>query len=61
MIIIEVKDDETIDRALTRYKRKHRKIKIGNELRDRKFFTKKSVKRRHEIKDAQYRSEKYSM
>ena len=29
MIIIEVKDEESIDRALKRYKRKHRNVKLG--------------------------------
>ena len=60
MIIIERKPDETIDRVLKRYKRKHRNIKLRNELQKRRFFTKKSVKRRHEILDAEYRHKKFS-
>lgn len=59
MLIIDVKDSESIDRALKRYKRKHRKIGLMKELRNRKFFTKKSVQRRNEILDATYRQEKY--
>ncbi len=59
MLIIDVKDTESIDRALKRYKRKHRRIGLMKELRNRKFFTKKSVKRRHEILDAAYRHEHY--
>ncbi len=54
MIIITVKEGENIDRALKRYKRKHRNVKVMNNLRDNKHFTKKSVKRRREIQKAQY-------
>lgn len=59
MIIINVKDNETIDRALKRYKRKHRNIGLMKELRQRKHFTKKSVRRRNEILDAVYRLKKF--
>lgn len=59
MIIIDVKDGEDINRALKRYKRKHRNIGVIKELRRRKHFTKKSVERRHEILDAKYRKENY--
>lgn len=59
MIIIDVKDTESIDRALKRYKRKHRRIGLMKELRNRKYYTKKSVERRNEILDAKYRLEKY--
>ena len=55
MLIIEVKDNENIDRALKRYKRKYRKTKVREELRRRQYFTKPSVSRRTEILDAIYR------
>ncbi|TCP23309.1 SSU ribosomal protein S21P [Tenacibaculum skagerrakense] len=55
MLIIKVKDGENIDRALKRYRRKFRDIKLMRELRDRREFTKESVRRRAEIKKAQYR------
>ena len=58
MLIIEVKKDESIDRALKRYKRKHRNVKLRDELRKRQYFTKPSVRRRHEILDAIYRQSK---
>ena len=54
MIIIEVKEGESIDRALKRYKRKHRNVGIVKELRRRQQFTKPSVQRRTEILKAQY-------
>ena len=54
MIIIEVKEGESIDRALKRYKRKHRNVGIVKELRRRQQFTKPSVQRRTEVLKAQY-------
>ena len=59
MIIINVKEEESIDRALKRYKRKHRDVGTVKELRKRKQFTKPSVARRNEIINAQYRLEKF--
>ncbi|MEM6722808.1 MAG: 30S ribosomal protein S21 [Bacteroidota bacterium] len=59
MIIIELKEDESIDRALKRYKRKHRQIGMMKELRRRQKFTKPSVKRRNEILNARYREENF--
>lgn len=59
MIIINVKDEESIDRALKRYKRKHRNVGIMKELRRRKQFTKPSVARRNEIINAEYRLKKF--
>lgn len=59
MLIIEVKDGESIDRALKRYKRKHRRIGLIRELRRRQSFTKPSVKRRNEIQKATYKLKKF--
>lgn len=49
MLIINVKDNETIDRALGRYKRKVRDTKLMKEVRRRKSFEKPSISRRGEI------------
>lgn len=57
MIKITVKEGENIDRALKRYKRKFKNIKVLQELRDRKQFTKKSVKKRKQLKKAQYKEQ----
>ncbi|MCB0635922.1 MAG: 30S ribosomal protein S21 [Lewinella sp.] len=59
MLIIERRDGETIDRLLKRYKRKHRKVQVTKNLRQRQFFTKPSIKRRAEILNAEYREQKY--
>ena len=57
MLKIEVKAGENIERALKRYKRKHRNVKIKNELRERQYYTKKSARRRAQIKKAQYKEQ----
>jgi small subunit ribosomal protein S21 len=59
MLIIHVKDEESIDRALKRYKQKHRRVGLIKELRARQHFTKKSVERRNEIINAEYRKVKF--
>jgi len=58
MLIIDVKDNESIDRALKRYKRKYRNTQILDEIRDRQYFEKPSVKRRHEVLKAIYKEQK---
>ena len=57
MLIIDVKDNDSIDKALKRYKRKYQRVGILKELRNRKEFTKPSVERREEILDAVYREQ----
>ena len=54
MLIINRKDGETIDKALRRYKRKHREVQQMKELRRRKHYVKPSIKRRTEIIKAVY-------
>lgn len=54
MLKIIVKEGESIERALKRYKRKHRNIKVIQNLRENQFFIKPSVKRRREIQKAAY-------
>ena len=54
MLKIEIKQGENIERALKRYKRKHRNVKVMHNIRENQFFTKKSVKRRREIQKASY-------
>lgn len=54
MLRIEIKEGENIERALKRYKRKHRNVKVMQNLREKQFFTKPSVKRRREVQKAAY-------
>lgn len=60
MLIIDVKDSDSLDKALKKYKKKYEKTKVLRQLRGRKAFEKKSVKRRREVLKAQYVQEKYS-
>jgi len=59
MLIINVKSEESIDRALKRYKRKFKSTRTLQEIRNRKNFVKPSVKRRNEIINAEYREKMY--
>jgi small subunit ribosomal protein S21 len=54
MIIINIKDGESLDKALKRFKKKFEKTGVLRELRSRQAYEKKSVTRRTEIKHAVY-------
>jgi small subunit ribosomal protein S21 len=49
MIIVPVKEGESIDRALKKFKRKFEKTGVIRELRARQSYTKPSVKRRDQV------------
>jgi len=55
MIIINVKEGESLDRALKRFKKKFEKTGVLRELRSRQAFEKKSVSRRNQVKKAVYK------
>lgn len=55
MIIINVKENESIDKALKRFKKKFERTGVLKELRARSYYEKKSVKRRNEVIRAAYR------
>jgi small subunit ribosomal protein S21 len=59
MLIVEVEGKQSLERALKELKGKWVKTKSMKELRDRKEFTKKSVKRRNEVSRAAYIQNKY--
>ncbi|MBL7814684.1 MAG: 30S ribosomal protein S21 [Saprospiraceae bacterium] len=59
MLIIDVRESESIDKALKKYKRKFERSGTLKELRRRKNFTKPSVERRTEVLKAIYKEEKY--
>ena len=54
MLIIPVKDGESIDRALKKYKRKFDKTRVVRELRSRQQFIKPSVTLRQSKLKAAY-------
>lgn len=55
MLIIDVKREGNIEKALKLYKRKYAKVGIVKELHERSEFKKKCVKRRDTLKRAAYR------
>ena len=55
MLIIDVKDSDSLDKALKKYKKKFEKAGTLKELRRRQAYTKPSVRRRGEILKAVYR------
>jgi small subunit ribosomal protein S21 len=54
MIIVPVKEGESIERALKKMKRKFEKTGVVRELRARQKFTKPSVIRREQLIKARY-------
>ncbi len=57
MIIVSVKENESIDKALKRFKKKFEKTGVLKELRARSAFEKKSVKRRFTVIRAAYKEQ----
>ncbi|MCB0736938.1 MAG: 30S ribosomal protein S21 [Bacteroidetes bacterium] len=58
MIRVVVKENESIDKALKRFKKKLEKTRVLKDYRSRKFFTKPSVERRKEILKAAFKESK---
>ena len=52
MPIVQIRDDESFEGALRRFKRKVEKAGILTELRKRQFFEKPSVKRKRKAVSA---------
>lgn len=55
MIIVNVKENESIEKALKRFKKKFDKTGAIRELRARQAFTKPSIKRREQVIKAAYK------
>lgn len=60
MLIVPIKEGETIEKALKKFKKKFEKTGVVKELRERQKFTKPSVKRREVIKKAIFK-QKYNL
>ncbi|AFK01770.1 30S ribosomal protein S21 [Emticicia oligotrophica DSM 17448] len=54
MLVINVKENESIDKALKRFKKKFEKTGVLRQLRKRQAFEKPSVARRNEVIHAKY-------
>ena len=55
MLIVQVKEGDTIEKALKKFKKKFEKTGVVKQLLARKQFTKPSVRRREEIIKAVYK------
>jgi small subunit ribosomal protein S21 len=55
MIIVQIKDNESIDKALKRFKKKFEKTGVLKELRGRSYFEKPSIRKRNVVLRAAYR------
>jgi len=60
MIIVNVKENESIDRALKRFKKKFERTGVLRELRSRSYFEKPSITRRQTRLKAAYRQKTYA-
>ncbi len=57
MIIINIKENESIDKALKRFKKKFERTGVLKELRSRTSFEKPSVTRRTQVIKAAYKQQ----
>ena len=57
MLVITIKENESIDKALKRFKKKFERTGVLRELRRRSAFTKPSVERRTQIIKAVYKQQ----
>lgn len=60
MLVINIKENESIDKALKRFKKKFEKTGVLRELRSRTAFEKPSVRRRGQVLRAVYRQKLYA-
>lgn len=57
MLIVDATKEDSIDKALKKYKKKYEKAGVLRQLRQRKAFAKPSVERRAEVLKAVYRQQ----
>ena len=55
MLIVPIKEGESIDKALKKYKKKFEKTGVVKELRERQSFTKPSIQLRQQKIKAAYK------
>lgn len=60
MIIINIKENESIEKALKRFKKKFERTGILKEIRGRNFFEKPSITKRAAKIKAAYREKMYA-
>jgi len=57
MLVITIKENESIDKALKRFKKKFERTGVLRELRRRSAFMKPSVSRRNQVIRAVYKQQ----
>ncbi|HBH25619.1 MAG TPA: 30S ribosomal protein S21 [Cytophagales bacterium] len=55
MIVVNVKENESIDKALKRFKKKFERTGVLREIRGRSYYEKPSISRRNEKIKAAYK------
>jgi len=55
MLVVQVKEGESLEKALKKFKEKFEKTGVVKELRERQKFTKPSVRRRDTVIKAVYK------
>ncbi|MCX8081680.1 MAG: 30S ribosomal protein S21 [Bacteroidia bacterium] len=55
MLIVQIKEGDTLEKALKKFKKKFEKTGILRELRNRQFYTKPSVRKKEILKRAIFR------
>ena len=55
MILVNVKENDSLDKAIKKFKKKFEKTGVVRELRERQAFTKPSIKRRKQVIKAAYK------
>jgi len=60
MLVVNIKENESIDKALKRFKKKFEKTGVLKELRARTAFEKPSVRRRGTVLRAIYRQSQFA-
>jgi small subunit ribosomal protein S21 len=59
MIVINVKENESLDKALKKFKKKFEKTGVVKELRARQAFEKPCIRRRQQMIRAAYKQKTY--
>jgi len=60
MLVIKVKDNESIDKALKRFKKKFEKTRVLKQLRARTHYVKPSIQDRNRRIKAEYKQSMYA-
>jgi len=61
MIVINVKENESLDKALKKFKKKFEKTGVVKELRARQAFEKPCIRRRMQLIRAAYKQKTYGI